>query len=198
VAAFSTLGWFDDPLLSNLLRHDDVLLASIVLHELTHNTWYAPGQAAFNESFANFVGARGAIELFTRLDGAEAPRAVRARELWHDDLLYSEFLGRLTARLTEAYAGEITLEQRGDIFHQQRASLAQLPWKTTAYQGIERVQLNNAIILHQWLYHRDLGAFDAAWEAEGRDLGRSLQAIIAAAAKGGDAYARLGEIGARP
>lgn len=81
-AAFSTLGWFDDPLLSHLLRFDKTALAEVVFHELFHNTLYLKGQGAFNESSANFVGHRAAIEFFKTKHGESSAEYQRALVGW--------------------------------------------------------------------------------------------------------------------
>lgn len=59
VEAYSTLGWFDDPILSSMLRWDDQRLAETIFHELAHQRYYLPGDTAFNESYASFVEQEG-------------------------------------------------------------------------------------------------------------------------------------------
>ena len=56
VAAYSTLGWFEDPILIPMLDWGEFDLACLILHELTHATLWLPSDVGFNESFANFVG----------------------------------------------------------------------------------------------------------------------------------------------
>ena len=59
VAAYSTLGHFADPVLSTMIRFDDVELASVIFHELAHQRVYLPGDSAFNEAFATAVEQEG-------------------------------------------------------------------------------------------------------------------------------------------
>jgi predicted aminopeptidase len=62
VPAYSTLGWFADPILSSMLRWDDDELAGTIFHELAHQLIYARGDTAFNESYASFVQTEGLRE----------------------------------------------------------------------------------------------------------------------------------------
>ena len=59
VPAYSTLGWFADPILSSMLRWDDDELAGTIFHELAHQLIYVKSDTAFNESFATFVQEQG-------------------------------------------------------------------------------------------------------------------------------------------
>lgn len=62
VSAWSTLGWFDDPILSEMLNRSEGELARLIIHELTHGTLYVSGDVDFNENLATFVGDYGAYE----------------------------------------------------------------------------------------------------------------------------------------
>ena len=82
-AAFSTLGWFADPLLSSTAAEPPVGLVEIILHELFHATVWRPGDAAFNESAANWMGHRGAIAFFCDDGpGADEAHCREARRRW--------------------------------------------------------------------------------------------------------------------
>lgn len=68
--AYSTLGWFDDPLLDTMLVKSDAELAGTLFHELAHRRLYVPGDTAFNESYASFVEAMG-VERWLRDNGRD-------------------------------------------------------------------------------------------------------------------------------
>ncbi len=186
--AFSTLGWFDDPLLSTLLRYDEERLAETIIHELLHSTIYVPGQAAFNESFATFVGQRG-TERFFRLQG-DGVRADRAAARWADALTFSAFLGRLIDELEAAYAAGVRGADRDALFAAARAELAAQQWQTDDYTGFTRAPLNNAVILHDQLYADRLKLFDDAYTRSG-DLRTAVAWIRECVRDQGDPFAAL-------
>jgi predicted aminopeptidase len=187
--AFSTLGWFNDPLLSTVLRYDDVALVNTVIHELLHNTMYLPGQAAFNESFANFVGERGAIEFFCLREGEQAERCRQARASWDDNLRYAAFLSALVGELEEIYRRDdldfaAKLAAREVVFDRARARFrdeVEPALRTGAFRGFLRRPLNNATLIGTRLYYDRLAAFEAVYQHLGRDYVGAVSAIVAAA-----------------
>jgi len=186
--AFSTLGWFNDPLLSTLLRDDEEGLAETIVHELLHSTLYVPGQAAFNESFATFVGHRGAQRFF-QLRG-DTVRAMQAAARWSDALTFSVCLARGVTRLEAAYAAGVDPAARAPLFDALRADCVAQPWRTDEYTGFCSGSLNNAVLMHARLYADRLALFEAAAARNGDDL-RATIAWIRSVASRGDPFAAL-------
>lgn len=188
-SAFSTLGWFNDPLVSPLLRYDSVTLAGTVIHELTHNTIYASGQAMFNESLAEFVGGRGAIAFFCGRGNEHTPECEVARASWHDQLLFGDFLNSLVAELDSLYrrtdlTAEATFDRREEIFAralQQFRTEVQPRFELLRYESFLRIPLNNASLLSRRLYYHRLDLFEELYHHMGGELRRTLEVILTTA-----------------
>jgi predicted aminopeptidase len=190
-SAFSTLGWFNDPLLPTTLRADSLTVANTVIHELTHNTYYAPGGAVFNESFANFVGARGAQRFYLSRGQTAAAAEVDAR--WTDEKVMGQFWGTLYARVDSAFRAHpgdeaqhvaARIAARDSLFAEARIQLRQdlgPRLKTISIRALERVRLDNAVLMSRRVYLTDLDAFDAVLRANRGNLPQTIAAIIAAA-----------------
>jgi predicted aminopeptidase len=186
-SAFSTLGFFNDPLLNTTLSADSLELANTVIHEVTHNTYYAPGSGPFNESFASFVGARGAAALFrSRGDSASAAR-VDAR--WADDKLLGAFWSGLSHTLDSAFKAHpndstARLAARKEIYAAARRTLVDSiapRLGTISPLYAQRVKLDNAALLARRIYGSGLDAFDLLWARNHYDLRATIRQIIAVA-----------------
>jgi len=196
-AAFSTLGWFNDPLLSTSLRGDTLGLAETVIHEVTHNTFYAAGQAPFNESFAEFVGVRGAAWFYRSRWQEVAAQRIEAR--WEDDKVLARFWERLYRQLDSAFRAnpddrERRLALRDSIYAAARDTLrtSVAPMLTTFPSGwVERIRLDNAALLARRIYATDLGMFDRVWEREGRDLKSAISRVTGLAKDAKDPFAAV-------
>jgi predicted aminopeptidase len=127
VPAYSTLGWFDDPLLSTFIRYPDSQLARLVFHELAHQVVYAKNDTTFNESFAVAVEEEGVkrwLEAEGRAKELEAFRASQQRK--------REFIARIALtreRLEAVYRGDLPREAK---LERKRAELEALraAWPT--------------------------------------------------------------------
>lgn len=185
--AFSTLGWFNDPLLSTTLRADSVDLVNTVIHELTHNRYFAKGEAVFNESFANFVGARGAERFF--LARGDTARARRAADRWADDRVLAAYWAQLYRTVDSAFgahpgdslrARRIAL--RDSLYAEARRVLTDSVaprWRTIDRAYAERVRLDNAALLARRIYLTDLERFESVYDEVGRDVRVAIDSLVA-------------------
>ena len=188
-AAFSTLGWFNDPVLNTVLRYGDVSLASTVVHEILHNSIFIPGQVGFNESFANFVGDRGAGEFFCQREGAADARCRLANLLWQDNVVFGTALSDLVTRLERVYKrDDLTVaqrvQQRDTVFANWRADYQRnvVPkLQTNSFRDYADAPLNNATLIGTRLYYQHLDLFEKVFQRYRGDLKASVHAIMQAA-----------------
>lgn len=182
-SAFSTLGWFNDPLLSTTLRLDTLDLANTVIHELTHNTIFVKGEVTFNESFASFVGARGAIEFFRSRGQPLAARRLDAE--WRDEKLLGSFWAATLSAVDSAYAAHAgdssaRIVARDSVFARMRRVLVRdltprLP--TVDGERLQRIPLDNASLLARRVYAADLWLFDAVHERAGGSVAETVRLV---------------------
>jgi predicted aminopeptidase len=204
-SAFSTLGWFADPLLSSIVREDEVDLIETILHELSHNHLFVPGQVRFNESFATFVGRAGAIDFFCRRQGGgpDTVRCLRAQARWRDYQRFSRWLDGLVEDLQALYADaslstEQKVRQREQIAaaHRDRfATLFQPAMESYTTWGFVERPLNNAVLLGQMLYYHRLGDFQALLDANRGDLAATIAGLAERAGSVADPFELLPRTG---
>ncbi|HSH46327.1 MAG TPA: aminopeptidase [Longimicrobiales bacterium] len=200
--AFSTLGFFNDPLLSTVLRYTDVSLAATVIHEVTHNTTYIPSQAAFNESFASFVGDRGAIALFCGVEGEEGERCRAARTAWEDAVVFGGALQSLVADLEAVYgrddlSSEQKVARRDGVIDAWREDFARdvAPRLRTGLRTFHERPINNATLIGTRLYYDRLELFEEVYRSLGLPFREAIHRMMEAAESSPDdpfgAVARL-------
>jgi predicted aminopeptidase len=178
-AAFSTLGWFNDPLMSTAMTRDSVELAALVLHEIAHNTLYVKSATPFNESFAQLAGYRAA-EAFFKARG-DTVSAAKAAARWEDEVVLSGYYAELSARLDTLYrtvTDSAALEEgRKETAHWAREQLEgpvgqQL--KTYRVGHLTERPVNNAQLIAARIYRTHLDLFERWYQQEGGDIARAV------------------------
>lgn len=178
VPAFSSLGWFADPVYSPLLDDDIPRLLDVVIHETTHTTVFLRGQVAFNESLAVFVGNQGTLNLLARLYG---PGSVEVRA-YADRLAqrrrFSRLVSELYRRLDQLYSSPLPraekLRRRGRLFAQAQERYRQI-YPDPEQQGTFGTRpLNNAVLLSYGRYNQGIEFHRRVYQRLGRNLRRMV------------------------
>jgi predicted aminopeptidase len=160
-----------------------VRLAEVIFHELFHNTVYVQGAAAFNESVANFIGHRAAIDFFRQRNGEESAEYRDAVDAWEQEKNFADFADGLVITLTDLYGRDISLADklrlREQVFTQSKAEWAERIAAGTAhrYRGFLQRPLNNAVLMHYVTYLTNLTLFESLYAAKGKSLARFVAAI---------------------
>lgn len=177
--AFSTLGWFNDPLLSTALDRDPVNLVVTVIHEIAHNTLWVPGDVRFNESYANFVGFRGAELFFASRGDHESVR--RCAAMWRDEKRLGAFYTNLEDDLLSLYGSGLPRPEierrRSAIFARARASLRTLGLEVYDGARLARTPINNARVIAKRIYLTGLDELDKVYETQRGDLRSGIREI---------------------
>lgn len=162
VEAYSTLGWFDDPILSSMVRWDEDRLAAVIFHELAHQKLYVADDSAFNESFASFVEREG-LRQWRASQGLPAggEEGVRQREQFTALVLASrERLERLYASDRPDAEKRAAKQAEFERLRRDYRQLRDSQWQGVGrYDGWIESPLNNAKLLPFGLYDRWVPAF---------------------------------------
>lgn len=183
VTAYSTLGWFEDPLLSTMLGGAEHSFINTLIHETVHANLYIKSQSQFNERVASYLGQLGAETYYKSKGQLKEFQELLEKEN-HDELLFSTFISgeikRLRSWYEEPRAESETLQQREEQFEKikQRFREEVLPkLKTDAFRRFSDRPLNNASLLLYGLYMADFGEFEQLANHYGRNFKAVFKAL---------------------
>lgn len=195
VPAYSTLGWFDDPLLSTFLRYPRAEVARLVFHELAHQLVYVPGDSTFNESFATAVEEAG-VRRWMEAAGTPAERAafetMSERRKQFADLVRSTRT-ELDALYAQPLADTEKRPAKAAAFARMRERYAALKQSWGGFAGYDRwfaQPLSNAHMASIATYEDALPAFERLLAGAEGDLPRFYAAARTLAALPAEARAR--------
>lgn len=186
VPAYSTLGWFSDPVLNTFVRYSDVELARLIFHELAHQVLYVRDDTTFNESFATAVELEG-VERWLASEGTPEQRsAFEAAQKRRS--IFIETVRSKRALLAQLFSTNMSdsekLVEKARIFNALRAEISQLKTSTTGKSALEQwlaQPLNNAHLASFASYNQLTPAFRSLLKQQQGDMQRF--------------YARVKEIG---
>jgi len=180
VEAYSTLGWFDDPILNSMVGWGDERLATVIFHELAHQRFYVQDDTAFNESFATFVEQEGTRQ-WRAARGLPAQMADSGKRRDQFVALVLACRERLKALYAQPLAADAMRAAKQAEFERLRREYRQL--RDSEWGGVGRFDawinapMNNAKLLPFGLYDQWVPAFAALFAEVGGDWERFYRRV---------------------
>ncbi len=174
--AYSTLGWFEDPLLDTMLQYSDPQLAGIMFHELAHDRLYVKSDTAFSEAFASFVEQTGVrLWLTASSQGSQLEQWNRYNTA---ALQFNHLLLKIRQELQELYtsgqAVETKRENKSQLFEalrQEYGHMVKTDWSGVDYFATWMSgEQNNASLAILDSYEGGVCEFNVLYDSAGRDL----------------------------
>jgi predicted aminopeptidase len=182
--AYSTLGWFRDPVLPPMLEWDDLRLADTVLHELVHATLWIPGSVKFNESFANFVGEKAAFQYLEARFGEQSPELRQALARHEDMKKWRDVLRVLYQDLDGVYkdkqrSDSQKMDERNQMYNSLEARVinADMAHPERFLKAVAKGPWNNARLAQYRTYNHRRDWFESILERNDGDLLVFMDAI---------------------
>lgn len=175
VRAYSTLGWFTDPVLNTFIGYSELELARLIFHELAHQVVYAPDDTVFNESFATLVEQEG---IRRWLEKNKAPSAYAAYEAkLKRQTIFNSLVSHHRNRLALLYSSDKSEAQKRAgktrILNDLQEQFALLKTKYTKFNSYDRwfaQPMNNALLATVSIYTQLLPAFQALLAQQNGDM----------------------------
>ena len=174
-SAYSTLGWFDDPVLDTMLRGGDIRYVGTLFHELAHQVLYVKDDSNFNEAFASFVEQEGLRIWLESRD--ESDRIGKYEDYLKRSDEFNQLLQVTQAELRELYSQELDSELKRElkkaVFDDMQQGYTRLIESWDGYVGYDRWfsrEINNARLLSVATYRKWVPAFEAIYNEQGKSL----------------------------
>ncbi|MBL7545168.1 MAG: aminopeptidase [Bdellovibrionaceae bacterium] len=182
VSAYSTLGWFKDPLLSSMLRYKDYDLVNTIIHESVHATLFIKGEADFNERLATFLGNKGMEIFYHHKEGDSSSTLLQARNENTDEKFFSAFI---TNEIKEMETWYLNQAEQNEENRQARLQEIKTRFKnqikskllTESYRRFDTIDLNNARLIVYKTYLQDMSDFDELYSLTGNDFEHFMTAV---------------------
>jgi predicted aminopeptidase len=182
VPAYSTLGWFDDPVLNTFVNYPEVELARLIFHELAHQIVYVKDDSVFNESFATAVEGEGVRRWIARHGSVRDRDIFDQRSRYRADFraLIARYRERLGALYAKALVPDDKRIRKVRMFDEMKRDYVKLKIEWGGYAGYDRwfaQPPNNALLASVFLYTQQVPAFRALIEKHRHDLPRFFVAV---------------------